>query len=104
MRHWTRTTTTCTASPPQPPAIDRVASLLREGHTLTTSTAWTEHGITALPSVIARLKAKGWRITIRRVGTVNSVGDNVVVCEYFLTPERNAREWNNLHEPATVRK
>ena len=93
MRHWTRTTTTCTASPPQPPAIERVGTLLREGHTLTTSTAWTEHGITALPSVIARLKAKGWRITIRRVGTVNPVGDNVTVCEYFLTPERKAREW-----------
>jgi len=93
MRHWTRTTTTCTATPPQPPAIERVGTLLREGHTLTTSTAWTEHGITALPSVIARLKAKGWRITIRRVGTVNPVGDNVTVCEYFLTPERKAREW-----------
>ena len=96
MRNWTRTTTTCTASPPQPPAIDRVASLLREGHTLTTSTAFTVHGITALPSVIARLKAKGWRITIRRVGTVNSVGDNVTVCEYKLTPERakTQRQWN----------
>ena len=101
MRRWTRTTTTCTYTPTVA-AIDRVASLLREGHTLTTSTAWTEHGINALPSVIARLKAKGWRITIRRVGRVNSVGDNVTVCEYFLTPERKAREWNNLHEPATV--
>ena len=93
MRNWTRTTTTCTASPQQPPAIDRVASLLLAGHTLTTSAAWTEHGINALPSVIARLKAKGWKITIRRVGTVNPVGDNVTVCEYFLTPERKAREW-----------
>ena len=71
---------------------------------MTTSTAFTVHGINALPSVIARLKAKGWRITIRRVGTVNSLGDNVTVCEYKLTPERKAREWNNLHEPATVRK
>lgn len=96
MRHWTRTTTTCTYTPTIP-AIDRVGQLLREGHTLTTSTAFTVHGINALPSVIARLKAKGWRITIRRVGTVNSVGDNVTVCEYFLTPERKAREWNNLH-------
>ena len=103
MRNWTRTTTTCTYTPTVP-AIDRVASLLREGHTLTTSTAWTEHGITALPSVIARLKAKGWRITIRRVGTVNSVGDNVVVCEYKLTNKPDAREWNNLHDPATVRE
>ena len=103
MRHWTRTTTTCTYTPTVP-AIDRVASLLREGHTLTTSTAFTVHGITALPSVIARLKAKGWRITIRRVGTVNSVGDNVVVCEYKLTNKPDAREWNNLHEPATVRE
>lgn len=93
MRNWTPTTTTCTASPPQAPAIDRVAALLREGHTLTTSTAWTEHGITALPSVIARLKAKGWAITIRRVSSVNFNGDNVVVCEYRLTPERKAREW-----------
>ncbi len=91
MRNWTRTTTTCTV-----PAIDRVASLLREGHTLTTSTAFTVHGINALPSVIARLKAKGWRITIRRVRTVNSVGDNVTVCEYFLTPEKakTQRQWN----------
>lgn len=93
MRHWTPTTTTCTATPPQPSAIDRVAALLREGHTLTTSTAWTEHGITALPSVIARLKAKGWAITIRRVSAVNFNGDNVVVCEYRLTPERKSREW-----------
>ena len=94
MRHWTRTTTTCTYTPTVP-AIERVASLLREGHTLTTSTAWTEHGINALPSVIARLKAKGWKITIRRVGTVNFNGDNVTVCEYKLTPERakTQRQW-----------
>ena len=103
MRHWTRTTTTCTYTPTVP-AIDRVASLLREGHTLTTSTAFTLHGINALPSVIARLRTKGWRITIRRVGTVNSVGDNVVVCEYKLTNKPDAREWNNLYEPATVRE
>jgi len=93
MRHWTRTTTTCTASPTQPPAIDRVASLLREGHTLTTSTAFTVHGINALPSVIARLKAKGWKITARTFGRVNPTGDYVVNKEYFLTPERKAREW-----------
>ena len=94
MRHWTRTTTTCNYTPTVP-AIDRVAALLREGHTLTTSTAWTEHGITALPSVIARLRAKGWEITIRRVRTVNSLGDNVVVCEYFLMPQRakTQRQW-----------
>lgn len=87
MRHWTRTTATCNYTPTVP-AIDRVADLLRDGHTLTTSTAFTVHGINALPSVIARLKAKGWAITIRRIGTVNSVGDNVTVCEYFLTAER----------------
>jgi hypothetical protein len=75
MRNWTRPYATTCAYTPTVPAIDRVASLLREGHTLTTSTAFTVHGINALPSVIARLKAKGWRITIRRVGTVNSVGD-----------------------------
>lgn len=92
MRNWTPATTTCNYTPTVP-AIDRVAALLREGHTLTTSTAFTLHGITALPSVIARLKAKGWAITIRRVGTVNFNGDNVVVCEYRLTPERKSREW-----------
>lgn len=103
MRNWKPTSTTCNYTPTVP-AIDRVAALLREGHTLTTSTAWTEHGITALPSVIARLKAKGWAITIRRVSAVNFNGDNVVVCEYRLASKPQARDCKNIHEPATVRE
>ena len=96
MRPYTPHPFTCTATPDLPKSLDRTGTLLREGHRLTTSSAFTLHGIEKLPTIISELRRRGWDITGRSVAHVNTVGDRVTVKEYYLTPERAKaeRQWN----------